>query len=146
MPYCTSTDVALAAGGDERLRELADWDGDEVADSPVLVQAIASADGWIDGVLSKRFSVPLADEDVTELIKTISMEEAVFLMKKWRDMAGENEREDHLERLESLRRIGTGEGSTGSDPQPPKSTQVVDRSAVRATDKAASRDALKGFA
>ena len=143
MPYCTTADVALAAGGDKFLRELADYDRDGARDSSAVDAAIATADAWIDGELAKRLAVPLAT--VPELVKSISMDESVYILKRRRNMATEADRDDHVERLELLRSIKTGDSTVGEDPQPAKSSQVVDAQTPRDSDKATSRDSMKGF-
>ena len=144
MAYCTASDVEQAAGGEKRLRELADYDRNAIADSDTITAAIAAADSWIDGQLAKRLAVSLAV--VPELIKNISMDEAVYVLKRWRSMATENDRDDHRERLEQLVSIKKGESTVGEDPQPAASTQVVDAQTDRLSSKAVSRETFKGFA
>lgn len=143
MAYCTQANVVTAAGGEKRLQQLADYDRDGTADSTTIAEAIAASDAWIDGELAKRLSVPLTV--VPELIKTISMDEAVFILKRRRNMATQDDRDDHAERLEMLQHIKTGASTVGTDPSPAKSTQVVDTQSVRPTTKATSRANMKGF-
>lgn len=145
MPYCTAADLIIAAGGEKRLRELADWDGDAIADSDVIAKAIASADATVNGEVGNRYAVPLAQEDVTPLINTISMEEAVYAMIRWRRQTTESDVENHVERMKQLSNIKLGISTMGTDPEPTKSSKIVDAQTSRDSDKATSRDAMKGF-
>lgn len=145
MAYCTAADLIIAAGGEKRLRELADWDGNAVADSDVIIAAIAFADATIDGEIGKRYAVPLATEDVTTLIKNIAMDEAVYTIIRRRRQLKEDDVDNHAERMKQLSNIKLGISTMGTDPEPTKSSQVVDAQTSRDSDKATSRDAMKGF-
>lgn len=145
MSYCTAEDIIIAAGGEKRLGELADWNRDSVADSDVILSAMAGADAVIDSELGMRFAVPLAADDVTEAIKTIAMEEAVFILKRRRDMASEADRDDHDERMKALASMKVGGSTLGTDSQPAKSSRVVAAQTERPSDKATSRNSMKGF-
>lgn len=144
MAYCTQDDVEVAAGGEERLRQLADNDRNGVADSDTVSRAIAAAGAWMDGIIEKRIAVPIAT--VPQRIKDIAADEAVYIMKRWRDMATEDDREDHAERKVDLEHIAKGMATTGLDPAPPKSSLVVDKYSARSSDRAVSREKLKGYA
>jgi len=60
MTYATKDDL-YARFGETEILELADRDGDSIADSGVVEQALADADAMIDSYLSGRYDVPLAD-------------------------------------------------------------------------------------
>jgi hypothetical protein len=104
--YTTIADLNHAAGGADRLVELADWDGDGVADPAVLERAQLAADGFVDAHL-RRFSA----EDLaalraspTETIKRIAAEETIYQIRRQRPASVTEDDEKHREwRTEELR-------------------------------------------
>lgn len=58
MPYATQTDLEDAFGVAE-IVQLADRDGDTVADAAFVAAVLARADSLIDGYLSGRYALPI---------------------------------------------------------------------------------------
>jgi hypothetical protein len=84
--YTTLEDLQHAAGGASRLVELADWDGDGIADATVLERAQLEADGFIDSHLRRFSAADLADlrADPTDTIKRLAAAEAIFQLREKR--------------------------------------------------------------
>ena len=69
MDYCTQQDMIDRFGNDEII-QLTDHDNAGVIDVVVLARALADASGEIDGYVSTRYSVPLAN--VTKTVNRIA--------------------------------------------------------------------------
>lgn len=139
MPYATTTQIQIAAGGSERFVQLFDWDGDTVADSAVVAQIQAEVDAWIDSYAGRRFAVPISAP--SSVLVAHSAAEVVYRAQQRRGMASDTDREQHESRLAWLRDLAGGR-VVPSEPQPTAATSVrsgwVDR-----TD-GLTRDGLKG--
>ena len=123
MAYSTQTDVQIAAGGADRLTQLADPNSIGAVDSATVDAAIARADGWIDMHINERYAVPLVT--VPEAIRRISSEEAVFRLQQDRQMVDEVAMRLHDERQALLEAIADGRKKLGIEPPPPKSSAVA---------------------
>lgn len=145
MAYVTTTDLELAAGGAERLVQLADYSGAGSANEEVLASVIAEAEAVVNKALHFRYAVPLA-EPIPQAVKSLVAREAIWLMKLARDMVSDADLTAHEERMHTLQDIGAGRLTLGVYPAPLKSTHVVDRVSGPADDAPVSRDSLKGFA
>lgn len=140
MAYTTEEALALAAGGEERFRQLTE-DSDEA-----VTAAIAATEVWINAELGKRFAVPLDADVLPDSIKLLAAEEAIFILKRRKDMVTEYDQLAHEERAKALRDIATGQTTFGTAAPLTKSSLVVDRQSERPTTKAVSRKKLDGFA
>ena len=67
MSYASLADLVARAGEDEIL-QVADRDGDGLADADVVAGALAHADNMANGYLAVRFALPLAT--VPDLLRT----------------------------------------------------------------------------
>lgn len=152
MPYCVQADVQNAAGGEKRLKQLADWDNNAAIDAAVITDAIAAADALIDSFASKRFTVPF--NPVPEIIKRTSAELAMLhiarnrgglsdaMQKRWDELAGtERGREGWLYQL------ATGVVTPGGDPLPTKHGAMVVDSVETSlpSERGIARDKLGDF-
>lgn len=116
MAYCTIAEVTTAAGGAEKLAQIADTNGDGVIDN-VLVQArIDEAEGLINAYLGRRY--PLDGVAVTPFLRRIAAQETVFLLLEDRGGVTEKDREAHLERLSHCEAMRDDKLRTGADPKP----------------------------
>jgi phage gp36-like protein len=140
MPYASQAKIELAAGGAVRLRDLADWDGDQAVDAAVIAEAQAAADGWIDSYLRMRFATPIAAPSTT--LVRIAAEEAVYWMLERRGMAGPQDVESRKRREAWLRDCASG-AVRPDEPLPAQST-AVQSAWVDDPGRAVSRDGLKG--
>ena len=146
MPYCTSDDVEIEAGGPDGLVQLADHDGDQAADTAVVERAIARADQLIDSYLAKQFSVPVTEPaSALATLVTVSAEIAVYFMKRWRRCITDEDTKMHETRLKWLGEVRDGITLLGSDPVPPKAAIRLDASVPRAEIYDVSRAKLRGF-
>ena len=145
MAYALQTDVELAAGGAQRLLQLADYSGIGVVNPNVVAAAVAEAEMIVNRSIQLRYNVPLADP-VPTVVRQLVAREAVWLMKLARDMTTEADLVAHEERRKVLEDIGAGRMSLGVYPSPLKSSGVVDRTSGQADNAPVSRESLKGFA
>ena len=143
MAYCTQSDVQIAAGGPDRLLQLADPSGSGVIDAAYVTRAIEQAAGWIDGFAQKLYDVPV--NPVPPALRDVNADEAVFLLKSRRDMVNELDVKLHDARKELLEQFRDGHNTLGVTVRPTKSALVVDRQTERPSDKAVSREATKGY-
>jgi phage gp36-like protein len=87
MAYCTSADISLAISPAPFL-QLADDDESGAVDSAVVDNAIATADAYIDAMISTRFSVPVSP--VPDIIKFASVWLSVCQLGKRRGLLPED--------------------------------------------------------
>ena len=118
MTYCNHEDVETRLGGDD-LRALADHDGDAVADSAVVDQAIASAEAVIDSYLGTKFSVPVSP--VPDALRTRAINLAVYFLKLGRDSVTEDARRQYGDDVAWLREVVAGAVTLGIEPGPAES-------------------------
>jgi phage gp36-like protein len=144
MAYVSLTDVELAAGGPQKLLQLADWSGAGSVDQAVIAAAIAEAVATVNRAIQLRYGVPLGDP-VPQVVRTLVAREAVFAMKLSRGMVSEADQLAHDERMATLKSISEGRTALGVTPVPLKSTYVVDRVSDQADNAPVSRESLKGF-
>lgn len=106
MPYATLADMTARFGEDE-LRQLTDRALPQLGaiDSAVLDQAIADADGLIDGHLGARFAVPIAAPLPPELVR-VACDCARFFLHD--QAVPEAVRERHEDGLRWLRSVADG--------------------------------------
>lgn len=143
MAYSVQADLEEAARGSDRLIQLTDNEASGALNTVVMDAAIARADAWIDSFAQRKSKTPFTP--VPDSIKYLSAEEAVYLLKRHRNMVTEPETAAHEERLEWLRDFAAGKVSAGTDPVSPKSTAVVPEVLIRSDDEEISRESLKGF-
>jgi phage gp36-like protein len=119
MAYCNREDIETRLGGDD-LNALADHDGDGIADSTVVDQAIASAQAVIDSYLGTKFSVPVAP--VPDVLKTRAVNLAVYFLKLGRDSVSEDVRRQYENDVTWLREVVAGAVTLGVEPTPAESS------------------------
>lgn len=138
MPYATTSQIAVAAGGTDRYVQLFDWDGDGVADAAAVAQIQAEVESWIDSYAGRRYSVPIAAPSAVLVSHT--SEEVVYRALQKRGMTSDVDRERHEARLAWLRDLAGGR-VIPNDPKPAGSSSQrsawVERDGV-------SRDGTKG--
>jgi phage gp36-like protein len=143
VPHCTQADVQIAAGGAERLRQLADWDNSGKPDADVIAAHIAIADAMINSKIEIRHAIPQA---TVETIRWKSAQMTVFYLKKARGMLAEEDFKTHEIDLAWLDGFKGGNTTMG-DPTgvPTASSYVGDAAIARGTDKDVSRSKLGGY-
>jgi phage gp36-like protein len=109
VAYATTQDLENAAGGAERLRQLADWDADGIADSTVLDDFVGKASRWVDGFARAHHSVPFTAPVPTEIVDLVAAEVVYMLRKARQGRVEDEDREDHVERLEWLKMLARGQ-------------------------------------
>lgn len=145
MAYSTIADVQNAAGGERTLRELSDVDNSNAVNVAAVESAIVVADATIDSHLLARVSVPIA-EPVPTVIKALSADEAVFILKSRRkNLLTDSDMAMRESRLATLASLASGRTTLGVYPEPTKSELLRYDATDRPSDKAISRESLKGF-
>jgi phage gp36-like protein len=152
MAYSVQADVENAAGGAQRLKELADWDNNNTVDAGVVAAAIATADGLIDSFATKHFTVPF--NPVPETIKRASARLAKWEIVRSRRALTDDEQRDY-DQLAGTQKgnegwlllLAQGVVTPGGDPLPTKhSTMAPDTVETSLpSDRDVSRDKLGGF-
>lgn len=127
MSYASNADLELAAGGADRLRDLADWDGDQVADDDVIARALEAADGFVDGHLRLRLSPAVLDTlraAPTPTISDIAAREAVRWLKESRGMLSPEDIDNRKERSRQLDLMRDGHFRVADTPKAQRATWV----------------------
>jgi hypothetical protein len=93
MAYTTQNDLNDAAGGAAKFVELADQDGDGVADAAMVLRAQAAADGFIDSHLRKFSPADLQAlrATPTATIARIAADETIFRLREQRRQLTEDD-------------------------------------------------------
>lgn len=117
MAYATIDDLELIAGGEDPVIELADYDGDQVADAAVVARAIANADAWINGFARRLYGARLpfgdaaavaAEDQPPPAIRQLAAEEALYQLKTWRRVQTDLDTELWQKRRETLQSLESG--------------------------------------
>jgi phage gp36-like protein len=152
VAYSAQADVQSAAGGAVKLRQLSDWTNTGAIDATEVSNAIAEADGMIDGYANKIFHVPF--NPVPEIIKRKSAQIAKLLLARRRGAMTQEETEEWSELTSSdeskpgwLLQLAKGIVTPGGDPLPAKhGTMATDNTqSTLPTDRDHSRDKLSGY-
>lgn len=145
MAYAQQSDIEFAAGGPDRLRQLADFIGDGSGIAATIARAQVAADSYINPYLANRMATPVV-APWPELV-TLAAEEAVYQMRRWRGMGyiGQHDVDARKERDATLKLYETGI-KRPPDPQPVQSSSSrsawVDSDDV--DESPVSREGLKG--
>jgi phage gp36-like protein len=153
VAYCLVADVEFAAGGPDRLLQLADWSRLGAADQAVIATAIRAAGGEIDAGACKLFAVPLGDvaaplvvNQPTQVVRDKCAELALCLLLEKRGKLTS----ELVRRLEAVRTwiidLAAGRTTPGTTPAPAHSpTMVPDQSTSSLPDEMAlAKDKLGG--
>lgn len=140
MPYASQSQIQDAAGGAERLVEIADWNNDGAVDADAIAKAQSHSDRMIDMYCGLRYGVPYANPPAS--IVELAADLAVFFLKDSRGTATERDIQKHEGQLALLKDINKGVARP-SDPAPPKSDAVRSEAVVNNRDS--SRANLKGY-
>lgn len=131
MGYCTQADIEKQLPPAQVI-QLADDDGDGVADSGVVSDCITRADDEINAYAATRYTVPFTT--VPALIRTISVDLAIWNLHKRRGLTERDAIKQGYERaIQMLKDLAAGRLSIGETPGPsetevggPEATTVVD--------------------
>lgn len=143
MPYITQQDLEYHAGGAQRLKELADWDGDGALDALVVTVAIENAEGFVDQYLRHRSKTPIANPSAT--LKRLVGEEAIYFLRYSRGQLAITEydkdaRTARVKLLEDHR-----DGKARLDEPMPAASSAVKAAFVDNDDQDVSREGTKGM-
>lgn len=103
MSYASLEDLVERAGETEIL-QIADRDGNAVADPDVIDAALVHADNIVNGFVGVRYDLPFVQ--VPDLVRTWATSIARYYLH--RDGAPEQVRDDHKEALAALKDVSGG--------------------------------------
>ena len=139
--YASQTDIANRLDP-KHLIELADDDGDGVADTTVVEAAIADADGLIDTYLKTRYEVPLSP--APSLVRKLSADLAIAaLFARRRESASPQHEARAKGAMELLSSLARGDILLAEAPQ--AALKGAPESTTRGTGKRFSQDTLEEF-
>ena len=144
MAYLTPDDLTAQIPA-AQLVELADDDGDGVADAAVLAAAIAAAEATLDGYLQTRYPLPLAT--VPPVLVRLARDLAAWELWSRRDTPDLEKRPVYFRWKDALRfleKLASGEVQLGATPPPAESAGGV-RVAQTAAERVFTRDSLRGY-
>ncbi len=95
MAYFTREDLVLAAGGDDALVQLTDWDHDGVPDENVIDQFTLLAEGILDS-FAVKYETPIARPN--KAVRLHSSHQAIWLIADKRNTVTDN-----MERMRAIR-------------------------------------------
>jgi len=141
--YASRADVVLAAGGEARLLQITDFDGDGLEDSGIVTDAVDEAEAQINTYARKRFATPF--DPVPESIRRLAANLAVYVLKARRDALTESDDRLQDARLDWLAMLANGKVDPGISPAPAASPHNAPSTTDRPSSKAISRENLEGF-
>lgn len=143
--YATRADVVRAAGGAEKLVQVADHNDDGVEDDGLVNEYICDAEAFVDTYWRRKFEVTPAT--VPRAIKRLTAKLVVYNLKS--DGGGqtitEREELEHEQHIGWLKDLAAGKVDPGINPSPAASPLNVGRVQPRPSSKKASREKFKGF-
>lgn len=140
--YANRADVVSAAGGESRLLELTDWDGDGSEDAGLVDQKLCDAEGEANTYIRQKFAVPLA-VPVPSAIRTAVAGWAVYMLKSDRDATTDSDELKHERRIKWFENLAKGLVDPGITLSP--SAKNSPKVTARPTSKSVSRENLKGY-
>ena len=144
MPdYATQAEVQRHAGGERRLTEIADHDGNGVIDTGLVDLALDEAEALINSYARKQYEVPM--NPVPPSIREMAAAMAAHNLKRYRDALTERDLVLHELRMDWLKGLGKGTIDPGISPAPATSGHVAAAATDRPKSKRVSRNNLKGF-
>lgn len=133
MSYASDDDIKLAAGGQSRLIELADWNDDGQVDADVIARAKAAADGVLDGHLRLRLSAAYLEAlraNPTPTISELAAAEVIYWLKKSKDMISADDVELRKERERQLDLMRDGQFRPADEPRAQRAVIVENEGEV----------------
>lgn len=115
MAYCTQSDLEKVISPAE-LVQLTDDDRDGVADTGVVAEAIAKADGEIESYLASRYTVPLSPVPV--VIRAASEDIALWNLFSRRSIGNETREKRYKSAVSFLKDLAEGKATLGVTPAP----------------------------
>lgn len=142
MTYCTLTDL-IEAYGETAVLQRADRDGDGVADPDVVRAASAAATAEIDGWISRRYAVPLADPPPR--IRQAAVALAWFYLHGGALPDGDPVRLDYVNQLKWLQAVAAGGADVPGASPAAGSAAAASGAAFAGPRRLLSRDSLREF-
>lgn len=152
MSYCTREEVRALLKLDAVSQIITDNDGVEDPEereailAPLIEEAIADADGEIDGYLAKRYAVPITP--VPKVISKFSKDIALYNLFSRAGLDKDGREGNYLTRynaaIKFLTLVAEGKVSIGTEASDPV-TAAETGFALQSNDRIFSRDQMKGM-
>ena len=110
MAYISSADIQERLGSSAYV-QLADDDGDGVADVGVVDEARLGAEGEVNSYLARRYQVPIdltVHTDLVDLLTSITLDVAEYRLRLRRPPVSDDARRRYSQTIEWLERLARG--------------------------------------
>ena len=110
MGYITNADIEERLGGNAYV-QLADDDGDNVADIGVVNEARLGAEGEVNSYLARRYQVPIdltANSDLADVLKSFTLDLVEYRLRSRRPPVPQDTVRRRTEAIEWLSRVADG--------------------------------------
>src|SRR3972149_4325981 len=110
MSYITNADIEERVGGVAYV-QLADDDGNGVADVGVVDEARGGSEGEVNSYLGRRYAVPInltTHPDLAEGLASFILDRAEYRLRLGRPPVPEDARRRHAQAIEWLARVADG--------------------------------------
>lgn len=144
MAYMTNSDIETRLGGAAYV-QMADDDGDGVADAAVVDEARLGAEGEVDSYLARRFAMPIdlaRHPELAGVLKSFALDLAEYRLRSRRPPIPQDAIDRHAKALAWLGRVALGTIDL------PSAIDVAPRSNVvtaTGSERVLSRDEMSDF-
>ncbi|WP_421780728.1 gp436 family protein [Kiloniella litopenaei] len=140
MTYSTIQDMQNQFGDDDLL-SVADRDGDNAMDLPVINAALDRASSEIDSYLATRYKLPLSSVDIS--VKGVCLDIAMYHLSQGAGLVTEDKRQRYEDAIAWLRRVSDGKAALPGQQSPnsPSPKPIV----IAGPERQFRRDQLKGL-
>lgn len=144
MAYIANTDIETRVGSAAYV-QLADDDGDNVADTAVVDEVRLAAEGEVNSYLARRYAVPIdltAHADLADVLKSITLDLAEFRLRVRRPPVSQELLQRRDDAAKWLRGIAEGAIALPSTSEPATSPTRSPLGEARGEDRVLTRDEL----
>lgn len=110
MAYINNTDIQTRVGATAFV-QLADDDGDNIADVGVVDEIRLAAEAEVNSYLAARYQIPIdvsAHSELSDMLKSITLDMAEFRLRLRRPPIADDVRKKYAQTIEWLTRIAAG--------------------------------------
>ncbi len=147
MAYITNTDIAERLGNATYI-QLADDDGDNVADVAVVDEARLGAEGEVNSYLAQRYEVPIdltAHPELAGVLVSITLDLVEFRLRARRPPVPQATLQTRTQAIDWLMRVAGGEADLPSTTEVAGNTARGSLASSTGDDRLLSRDELSDF-
>lgn len=147
MAYIQNSDIGTRVGG-QSLIQLADDDGDNLADAAVLDEVRLAAEGEVNSHLATRFAVPIdtiIHPELAGLLASLTLDLAEYRLRQRRPPVSMECERKRTHTLDLLRRFSNGELALPSSAQVESSSLRGSLASTTGDDRVLSREELRDY-